>query len=96
MRSFEDLIPEGGENLSQDQQEERCEKAIKAIFKAMLMRLFVTGILIWAMVRTRMELWVLGLMLLVLLINLSGLLPLYAEWKKQRKLLNDLIESEEA
>ena len=77
------------------QQEERCRKVLRTVGRAMAMRLFVTAVLIFAMVRTAMEGWVIGLMALVLVINLAGALPLLSEWKKQRKLLKDIIAQDE-
>ena len=77
------------------EREERCRKAIKTVSKAIFMRLFVTAILIWAVLQTGMRLWVLGLMVFVMIINLTGMLPLVSELKKRRKELNDIIAEEE-
>ena len=78
------------------EREERCRKAIKTVGKAIFMRLFVTAILIWAVLQANMELWVIGLMAFVLIINLTGLLPLISELKKRRKELKAIIAEEEA
>ena len=88
-----DLEPK--ENMSLLEREERCQKAMKAVGKAIFMRLVVCAILIWAVVRSPMELWVVGLMLLVLLINLTGILPLAAELKKRRAEWKQLLDEEE-
>ena len=88
-----DLEPNESWDLSE--REERCQKAIKTISKAVFMRLFVCGLLIWAVIRSSMEIWVVGLMILVLLINLSGILPLAAELKKRRAEWKELLEMEE-
>ena len=77
------------------EQEEKCLKAIRTVRKAVFMRIFVTGLLIWAVIVGQMELWVMGLMAFVLLINLVGALPLIQEWKKQKRLLKELIAQEE-
>lgn len=76
------------------EREERCRKAIRTVGKAIFMRLFVTAVLIWAVLRTNMELWVIGLMVLVLITNLSGLLPLTGELKKRRKELQEIHTEE--
>ena len=78
------------------QREERCRKALKTVAKAIFMRLFVMAILIWTALTNGMELWVIGLMVLVCIINLTGILPLYQEWKKQRRILKDIIAEDEA
>lgn len=77
------------------EREERCQKAIRTVRKAVFMRIFVTGLLIWAAFRSHLEIWVVGLLMLVMVMNLTGLLPLIAEWKKQRSLLQELIAQEE-
>ncbi len=86
----ENLTPE----MDSFEREERCRKAIRTVSKAILMRLFVTVILVWALLQTSLELWVIGLMAFVLIINLSGLLPLGAELKKQRKELKEILAEE--
>ena len=91
---YEERIPDSPE-MDHFQREERCEKAIKVVSKAIFMRLCVTLILLWAVLRSHMEAWVVGLMVVVMLINLSGLLPLVAEWKKRRAELKELIAAEE-
>lgn len=63
--------------------EERCKKALKTVGKAIFMRLFVTAVLIWVVFQTNMEVWVVGLIVFVMIINLSGLLPLSLEMKKK-------------
>ena len=74
--------------------EEKCIKSIRTVRKAVFMRIFVTGLLIWAVVVGNMDLWVMGLMAFVMIINIIGALPLVSEWKKQRKLLQELIAQE--
>lgn len=88
-----DLEPK--ESMSLLEREERCQKAMKAVGKAIFMRLVVCAVLLWAVVRSPMELWVVGLMLLVLLINLTGILPLAAELKKRRAEWKALLAEEE-
>ena len=88
-----DLEP--GENRDLLEREERCQKAMKVVTKAIFMRLIVCVLLLLVVLRSNMELWVIGLMLLVLLINVSGILPLTAEWKKRREEWKRLLEEEE-
>ena len=87
-----DLEPGMDRDLSE--REERCQKAIKAVSKAIGMRLFIVALLIWVVLRTRLEIWVIGLMLLVMLINITGILPLYGELKKRREEWKHLLEEE--
>lgn len=77
------------------EREERCQKAIKVVTRAIVMRLLICGILLWVVVRMDLSLWAVGLMLLVLLISLTGLLPLISEWKKRRREWKQLLEEEE-
>ena len=77
------------------EREERCQKAMKTVTKAIFMRMAVTGLLVWVIFSRIRELWVAGLMLLVLLINVTGSLPLFAELKKRRIEWKNLLEEEE-
>ena len=77
------------------EREERCQKAMKTVAKAIFMRLVISGLLVWVIVSHVWELWVVGLMLLVLLINVTGSLPLIAELKKRRIEWKNLLEEEE-
>ena len=85
---------ESGRELSLEEREERCHKAIKVVVKAIAMRLFVFAILILAVIRSGMPLWAVGLMGLVMIINLTGILPLAAELKKRRQEWKQLLEEE--
>ena len=76
------------------EREERCQKAMKTITKAIFMRMAVTGLLVWVIFSRIRELWVAGLMLLVLLINVTGSLPLFAELKKRTMEWKSLLEEE--
>lgn len=71
--------------------EEKCRKSIRAVGKAVFMRLFVTAILIWAAFQTNGEIWVLGLMVFVMIINASGLVPLLTELKSRRRELKEIM-----
>ena len=77
------------------EREERCRKAMKAVTKAIVMRLVICALLIWVVIRTELALWTVGLMLLVMLINVTGMLPLVAELKKRRLEWKELLEEEE-
>lgn len=77
------------------EREERCQKAMKAVTKAIVMRLVICALLIWIVFQTSMEIWVIGLMVLVLLINVTGMLPLVSELKKRRAEWKALLEEEE-
>ena len=75
--------------------EEKCRKAMKTVGKAIFMRIFVTGLLIWVLFQTEMELWIIGMMAFVLIINLSGLLPLALELKKRFRELKSIMDQYE-
>lgn len=82
-------------NFSEEElmdREERCKKAMKTVGKAIFMRLFVTAVLIWIVFQTNMEVWVVGLIVLVMIINLSGLLPLSLEMKKKYGELKQILD----
>lgn len=89
------LTPEETPEEDSFDREDRCRKAMKTVSKAIFMRLFVMALLIWAMLQADMELWVIGIIALVLVINLSGMLPLWAELKKRRKELKEILAEEE-
>lgn len=91
--NLDDLFDREPEDLLE--REERCQKAMKAVSKAIFMRLVICGLLIWVVLKTAMELWVMGLMLLVMVINVTGILPLAAELKKRRAEWKQLLEEEE-
>lgn len=86
LRPSEDVLME---------QEEKCRKSLRTLGKALVMRLFVTVLLAFALTRTDGQLWVLGLMAFVMVINLAGALPLVAEWKKQRHILREILDQYE-
>ncbi len=93
---MEERIPAGETpEASVWEREEKCRRALKTVSKAIFMRLFVTVLLVWVVFQTGMELWILGLMALVLVINLSGVLPLVTEWKKRRRELKTILAEEE-
>ncbi len=90
-----DQIPEEDRELDILEREDRCRKALRTVTKAIIMRLFVTGLLIWVLIQTSLEPWIIGLMALVALINLTGLLPLYAERRKRWEELKQIIAEDE-
>lgn len=77
------------------EKEENCLKAIATVRKAVLMRVLVTVLLIWAVIANPGQLWTSGLLVLVMIVNLVGSLPLIVEWKKQRQLYKELIAQED-
>lgn len=85
---------ETSRELTLEEREERCQKAVKVVMKAIVMRLVVFAILLLAVFRSGMPLWAAGLMMLVMLINLTGILPLTAELKKRRQEWKLLLEEE--
>jgi len=93
--NFDELFDQEPGSDSLLEREERCQKAMKAVFKAIFMRAVICGLLLWILFAAPMELWVMGLLALVLLINITGTLPLVSEWKKRRKEWKALLEEEE-
>lgn len=93
MRNQDPLIPEP--DMDVFQREERCRKVIKNVRKAIVIRLVVVALVIFAFTRTAMSPWLVGLMLLVVVITLSALPPLLKELKARRAELKTLMESEE-
>lgn len=77
------------------EQEERCLRAIRTVRKAVIMRLLVAGLILWTVIRFPVESWVWGLMAFVIIVDLTAMLPLIQEWRKQKKHLQELIDSEE-
>lgn len=93
MRNQDPLIPEP--DMDGFQREERCRKVIKNVRKAIVIRLVVVALVIFAFTRTAMSPWLVGLMLLVVVITLGALPPLLKELKARRAELKTLMESEE-
>ena len=89
-----DLEPVGERDLAERQ--ERCQKAMKTVGKAIFMRLVICILLIFIVISSIREIWVAGLILLVLLINVTGSLPLISEMKKRRAEWKLLLEEEES
>ena len=91
----ENIIPEEMPELDSFQREERCRRAMKTVGKAIFVRLFVIVLLIWVAFQTKMEIWIIGLICLVMVINLTGMLPLISEWNKRRIELKEIIAMDE-
>ena len=77
------------------EQEEKCRKALKTLGKALFMRMAVTVLLFYVLICSRDTLWIMGMMVFVMVINIAGSLPLAAEWKKQRRLLRLVLDQYE-
>lgn len=84
-----------GPEMDAYDREEQCRKAIRTVGRAVFMRLLVTALLLFVLVGTGLQGWVIGLMVFVLIINLAGMLPLVQELKKQRSLLKEILAEEE-
>ena len=85
------------ENQAQDlyEREEQALKAIKTVRKAIVMRIVVAALMVWAVVMPPNQPIVWGLMVFVLMVDVLGALPLLQEWKRQKRKLADLIAQEE-
>ena len=51
--------------------------------------------MVFVLIGNGMQGWVVGLIVFVLIINLTGMLPLVQELRKQRKLLKEILDQEE-
>lgn len=84
--------------ISQDElfdREEKCQKAIRTVSKAIFMRLVVTALMIVVVWENPRQMWAWGLAAFVLLINTLGAVPLWQEYRRQKRLLKQLIAMEE-
>lgn len=77
------------------EREEQCSRALKQVAKACVMRIVVTGLLLFVLLYEHRELWLWGLLGLVMLLNLAGLFPLVAEVKRRLKELKQLRSMED-
>lgn len=77
------------------EREEKCQKAIRTVTKALIMRLVVVGLMVWVVITNPRDGWAWGLMAFVALITVVGAVPLWQERTRQKKLLRNLIEQEE-
>ena len=87
----ENQTPES-ENLYD--REEKCQRAMKTVGRACLMRLLVAAVLIFVLIKTPGSVLLWGLVGFVLLINLGGMLPLLAELRKRRREYRLLLQEE--
>lgn len=75
--------------------EEQCRKTIRVITRAMVMRVLVGVLLLAAVIQAGANPAVLGLCAFVLVIAVSGAVPLAWELEKQRKLLKECLAQQE-
>ena len=77
------------------EREEQCSRALKQVAKACVMRVVVTGLLLFVLLCEQRALWFWGLLGLVMLLNLAGLLPLLGEVKRRLQELKQLRSMED-
>lgn len=87
-------LPEAPE-MDLYEREEQCSRALKQVAKACVMRIVVTGLLLFVLLYEQRALWFLGLLGLVMLLNLAGLLPLLGEVKRRLRELKQLRSMED-
>ena len=75
--------------------EEQCRKTIRVVTRAMVMRVLVGVLLLAAVIRAGANPAVLGLCAFVLLIAVSGALPLEKELVKQKALLKECLKAQD-
>lgn len=76
------------------EREEKCRRTLKAIGRAIGMRMAVVVLLILACLRAPSP-WVVGIVALTAIISLAALPPLLKEWKLRRAELKEILDSEE-
>lgn len=75
-------------------QEERCRRAIRTVARAIVMRLLVLALVIWAFAQAPGNGVLIGLLLLVAFITLGALPILIKELRRRRRELKALIAQE--
>lgn len=75
--------------------EERCQKTLRTLRKALLTRLLVAALVVWIAFSNAAQIWAWGLGAFVLVVDLSGTVVLWKEYCRQRHLLKELIAQEE-
>lgn len=75
--------------------EEQCRKTIRVVARAMVMRVLVGVLLLAAVIRAGANPAVLGLCAFVLVIAVSGALPLGKELVKQKGLLKECLKDQD-
>lgn len=75
--------------------EEQCRKTIRVVARAMVMRVLVGVLLLAAVIRAGANPAVLGLCAFVLVIAISGALPLGKELVKQKALLKECLKAQD-
>lgn len=91
---YEALIPDGPQEGDVYQRIEHCEKNLKTIRRAVLMRIFLTALLVYIPFAAKLQGGVVALMIFVVLINVSGLIPLVQQWKLKKEELDKLLDEE--
>ena len=74
---------------------QHCEKTVRTIRRAVLMRLFLTALLLYIPFAAKVSSGIWILMGFVMLINVSGLIPLMSQWRIKKKELDKLLDEEE-
>lgn len=75
--------------------EEQCRKTIRVVTRAILMRIVVSVLLLIMVIRAGASPTVLGLGAFVLVIAVSGTLPLGKELVKQKELLKECLKDQD-
>lgn len=75
--------------------EEQCRKTIRVVTRAILMRIVVSVLLLVMVIRAGASPAVLGLGAFVLVIAVSGALPLGKELVKQKELLKECLKDQD-
>ncbi len=75
--------------------EEQCRKTIRVVARAVVMRVLVGVLLLAAVIRAGANPAVLGLCAFVLVIAVSGALPLGKELVKQKALLKECLKAQD-
>ena len=92
----QEFIPESQQNLDPYDREERCRKALRTIRKAVFMRILAGALLLYGVIRAGANPVALGLTAFALVMILAGVFPLAGELRKQKGILKDCLEEQEA
>lgn len=91
----EELFSQRFSDLDPYDQEERCRKAARTLFKAIAMRIAAGVLLLVAVIRSGAAPVAVGLSGFLLLILLAGTVPLVRELKKQNSLRAECLKQQE-
>ena len=91
---YESLFQEAPQDADVYRKIERCEKTLRTIRRAVLMRAVLTVLLLYIPFAADMPGGAVVMMVFVVILNVSGLFPLIQQWKQKKKELDALLDEE--